>query len=135
MRCPDRRKGEAVKLVIEIAAVPPVLKQLMGKGWKWRWREGGEWEKLMACGTTAEQRTALRKAKGVRKISLYCRHMRLWDSADNAQSAYKIPMDAGTRMGWWKDDSAEFVMCKPVVQERAKRRSEILTRITIEVAE
>lgn len=118
---------------IDVAATPPTINKL-SRSWRARWRMGKEWQDFLACGTTAQQRRELSRAKGIRTVSLFCRHMRLWD-ADNAQSAYKIILDAGTRMGWWKDDSAQFVMVTPVTQERAKRRSEILTRITIEVAE
>ena len=122
-----------MKLTIEISEVPPTLNQLMRKGWKFRWRLGKQWQDLMACGTSAQERNALRRTKGIRRITLHCRHMKLWDAGDNAQSAYKVILDAGTRMGWWRDDSAEFVMVMPVTQERAKRRSDVLTRVTIEV--
>ena len=124
-----------MKLTIEIAEVPPTLNQLMRKGWKFRWRLGKQWQDLMACGTSAQERNALRRAKGIRRIALYCRHMQLWDAGDNAQSAYKVILDAGTRLGWWKDDSAEFLTCAPVEQEKVARRSEVVTRVTIEVAE
>ncbi len=120
-------------ITIEIHAVPPTINKY-SRGWKARWRMGKEWQDFLACGTDAAQRRLLSKAKGIRTVSLFCRHMRLWDS-DNAQSAYKVILDAGTRMGWWKDDSGEFVMVTPVVQERAKRRSEVLTRIEIEFPE
>lgn len=123
-----------MKFVIEIAEVPPTMNKLMRKGWKYRWARGKEWQDFLACGTTAEQRRLLARAKGIRTVSLMVRHLRVWD-ADNAQSAYKVLLDAGTRLGWWKDDSAEFVMVTPVTQEHAKRRSEVCTRVTIEVAE
>ncbi len=118
-----------MKLVIEIADVPPTINKL-SRSWRSAWRKGKEWQQFLVVGTTAKQRRELSEAKGMRTVSIFCRHMKLWD-ADNAQSANKVILDAGTRLGFWEDDSGKFVMVSPVKQELAKKRSEIFTRITI----
>jgi hypothetical protein len=119
-----------MKIIIDVAEVPPTINKL-SRSWRSAWRKGKEWQQFLVVGTTAKQRRELSQAKGMRTVSIYCRHMKLWD-ADNAQSANKVILDAGTRLGFWENDSNSFVMVTPVQQERAKKRSEVLTRIVIE---
>jgi hypothetical protein len=124
-----------MKFTLDIPAIPPTLNQLMRRHWGYRVWEIDRWGKWMAGCLSGPQRSALLAAKGRRLVTLTVWHRGTWDDADNAQSAYKVILDAGKKLGWWADDTSEFVQCAPVAQQRVSKAKDFLARLTIEVAE
>ena len=125
-----------MKFVITIpGCVPPSPNRLMRMHWGTRRRMVAAWAQQLAYGLTATHRNRLRDAQGIRVVSVTCNHLGVWDPDNEWGASYKIILDAGTRVGYWKDDSAANVKLQPPAQSQVLHRKDVLTRVTIEVAE